>query len=177
MDWRQVSHELCSAVERATADFEQLANDDRPYALCLVTADDGMSVGLSMNTEAGFRGKMTSEAEFEEMTPEYESYLRWAPAEWMYESWRDDQFVEINQVLGQAVLNDQAGGFDHYFEKLLETMTGALATLRAGHDELRSTTLFVTITDSDEAEAIERHSSQVLNPAELHEAFLKHLPE
>lgn len=175
MDWT-VEVEKIRAATIASADaLTAFAEGQRVYAICLQTADDGMSIGFCANTEEGYVEKHTSEAEIEDMTPEYSAYLRWTPAEWRYEMFGEDHFAEVNRDLTAASLN-ASKDFSRYFDHLIEAMIDALAHLRAERAQtLEGVTLFVTISDSEEAEAVERRSADRLNSPTLAEQFKKPL--
>jgi hypothetical protein len=141
------------------------------YAVCLQTADDGMSVGFCANTEEGYAEKRASEAEIEDMSPDYAAYLRWAPAEWRYEGFGDDLFADINRDLTAAstASNDD---FTLYFDHLIHAMIDTLAHLRAERAQvLEGVTLFVTISDSEAAQVVERQSVHRLNRSTLAAEF------
>jgi hypothetical protein len=162
-----------AAADALTASLE----GQRLYAICLQTADDGMSVGFCANTEEGYAEKRASEAELEHMTPEYLAYLRWAPAEWRYEMFGDDHFADVNSDLTAASLN---GGedFSVYFDHLIDAMIDALTHLRAERAQaLDGVTLFVTISDSEEAEAVEQRSANRLNSPTLASQFKQPLDQ
>ncbi|WP_158266570.1 DUF4303 domain-containing protein [Allosphingosinicella deserti] len=164
--------DLVTATIGAADDLISSLAAERLYAICLQTADDGMSVGLCANTEEGYAEKRESEAEFEDMTARYEAYLRWTPAEWRYEMIGDAHLVDVNRDLTAAAL-DAKEAFDTHFDRLIEAMIDALATLRAERGTaLDGITLFVTISDSEEAEAIEHRSAVRLNPPALAAPFV-----
>jgi hypothetical protein len=143
----------------------------RLYAVCLQTADDGMSVGFCANTEESYAEKHASEAEIEGMSPDYAAYLRWAPAEWRYEGFGDDLFADINRHL-TAASTASNGGFDLYFDHLIQAIIDALAHLRVERAQaLEGVTLFVTISDSEAAQEVEQQSIHRLNPSTLAAEF------
>lgn len=175
MDWNTRAETLGAATIAAVDALAPRLETQRLYAICLQTAEDGMSVGLCANTEEGYVAKRASEAELEDMTPDYAAYLRWAPAEWRYENVDGDHFTALNRDLTTASLH--AGeGFDRHFDQLIETMIDALARLRAERT-LEGVTLFVTISDSEAAEAVERRSVERLNPPRLASEFGRPLDE
>lgn len=167
MDWSAEVEKLRIATIAAVDALVPLLKGQSLYAICLQTADDGMSVGLCANTEEGYAEKCSSEAEIEDMTPEYSAYLRWAPAEWRYEIFGDEFFVDINRDLRASSASSNKE-FSSYFDHLIEAMADALAYLRAQRAQvLEGVTLFVTISDSDESAAVEQRSVQGLNPPPL----------
>lgn len=174
MDWIAIAGELRVATITAVDMLSSVLEGQRLYAVCLQTADDGMSVGFCANSEESHAAKRASEAEIEEMSPEYTAYLRWAPAEWRYEGFGDDLFADINRDLtaASAASNDD---FALYFDHLIRAMIDALAHLRAERAQaLEGVTLFVTISDSEAAQTVERQSVHQLNRSMLAAEFGKH---
>lgn len=103
----------------------------------------------------------------EDITPDYAAYLRWAPAEWRYESFGDGYFAEINRDLTAASLSSSEDP-PLPSDRLINAMIDALAHLRAERAQLLAgVTLFVTISDSQAAPALERRSVHRLNPPAL----------
>jgi hypothetical protein len=171
VDWIAITEELQAATVAAVDMLSSLLEERSLYAVCLQTADDGMSVGFCANTEEGYAEKLASEAEFEDVSPDYAAYLRWAPAEWRYEGFGDDLFADINRDLttASAASNDD---FAVYFDLLIRAMVDALAHLRAERAQaLEGVTLFVTISDSEAAQAVERQSVHRLNRSTLAAEF------
>jgi hypothetical protein len=174
MDWKVKTDELRAATLAAVDGLLASLKGERLYAISLQTDDGGMSVGPCANSEQGYAERCASEAEVEEQSPADLAYLRWAPAEWRYEMFDSAHFMETNQDFIAAGTSDTGDDFDSYFEHLLEAMTDALATLRAARAQaLEGVTLFVTITDSDEAEDVENRSAAQLNPPALAAAFAR----
>jgi len=134
------------------------------YAICLQTTDDGMSIGFCANTKEGYAEKRVAEAEVQDIAPDYAAYLRWAPAEWRYESFGDDYFAELNRDLVATSLGSSEDIALHT-DRLVDAMIDALAHLRAARPQaLGGVMLFVTISDSEAAPAVERRSVHRLNP-------------
>jgi hypothetical protein len=103
MDWDTIRESIQAAL---LATFDELilsVGDERLYVICLQTAEDAISIGAGANTEEGYSAKCASEADLENMTPEYRSYLRRAPAEWRFEVIGDANFSSINHDLGVFV--------------------------------------------------------------------------
>lgn len=174
MDWDTIRNELAQAVQRAFADFRAGTDSDQLYALCLSASEGGMGIGLNANTEFCFNEKLSSESLAEEITPQYESYLRWSPAEWGSEGIGDDGFQPLNDALTQAVLNDALD--ESSLEKLVDAMIAALCHFHeAQGDTLKGVTLFVTITDSDDTKAIEDQSAIIINAPDVGQALISRL--
>lgn len=174
MDWDAIENQLEQAVNRAFDDFFAENVTDQLYALCLSVSEDDMGLGLNGNTESCFDKKLCAEGEFEEITPQYKSYLRWSPAEWCFEDIGDDLFQPINDALTQAALHDGLDETD--FLKLINAMIASLRRLRETRaDALKGVTLFVTVTDSDEAKEIENRSATDINPSDVSQGFVSRI--
>ncbi|MBO9547254.1 MAG: DUF4303 domain-containing protein [Caulobacter sp.] len=171
MDWIAITGELRAAAVGAVDMLSSVLEGRHLYAICLQTADDAMSVGFCANTEESYADKHASEAKIENMSPDYAAYLRWAPAEWGYEGFGDDLFADINRDLTAASAASE-NDFAVYFHHLIQAMIDALAHLRAERTQaLEAVTLFVTISDSEAAQAVERQSVHQLNRSTLAAEF------
>ena len=132
-----------------------------------------MSVGLCGNTEEGYTEHHAGAEQSGELTKSYEAYLGWDTAEWWYELFDGDHSDTFNNELSVDPENLE-DSFGAYFEHLIETMTYALAELRVERArELDGVILFVTITDSEETEAVEERSVKRLNPPAIVETFMR----
>lgn len=74
----------------------------------------------------------------------------------------------MNRRLHDEAVEGRIGDINAHLAQLFEAMTAALAGLRRDRGALTADTiLFLTLTDSDEAEAVEDHSAQHMNPPAL----------
>ena len=170
MNWKDISEDLQAASLAATRNLLSRYEGEHIYALALFTSDDDANVSMAANTEEGYRAHLAAEAEDEPNSPEDEIYYRWATAEWIVEGWDRAAFARVNARLAQQ---DKAD-FDRYLDNLIEAMTTALAAVKAALGErLTGVTAFVTVTDSDAAEAIENASASRINAADLAGRFLR----
>lgn len=168
IDWAEVREELRFAVQAAVGAIIETGEVADAYAIALSVAEDGMGIGMAWTTHAHYEDRVASE---DEATDEDLTYFRWAPAEWQEESWLDELFADVNDIVSDVAMDE---GLDSKeMRKLVDALTWALAGLRETKGEaLANVTLFVTITDSDEAEAVENRSAKALNSGALAEAFL-----
>lgn len=171
-----VDHPNSDAISIATrlAVDQLLASLDgeRLYAICLQTDDGAMSIGLCANTEEGYLEKRAEADAVRELTASYDAYLRWNSAEWRHEMIDTECFDQIEKDLWNA-LDDPPGGFEVYFDGLIEAMTLALIDAKEAFGErLAAVTAFVTVTDSDETVEIENASAARINSPEIAAAFL-----
>ena len=170
MDWTTIGAELTAAVDAATLALLDDPGSGDLYAIALSVAEDGMGIGLCWTTETHFRAHLASESQHETLSDDDAAYYRWAPAEWSHETWRDDLFAGINATVSAKAPDDGLSRRD--FKRLIDVMIEALAALReAQSPALANTTLFVTVTDSEDSQSIENRSAAKLNPRALHQAF------
>ncbi|AHE53498.1 DUF4303 domain-containing protein [Sphingomonas sanxanigenens] len=170
IDWKAITKDLGEAVIAVADDLLASIGRHRLYAICLLTDDDGGSVGFWAATEEDFERRRASEAEADEMTPAYEAYLRWTPEEWSEDAHGDVFMRRINKPLFAEVIGGTSS--PAHFDRTIEAMTDALALLRAERaDKLADVTLFVSVSDSEDADGIERRSVALLNPPALISAF------
>lgn len=169
MNWKDISEEIEASSLKAVESLLVRYDRETIYVLALFTSDDGASISMAANTEEGYRARLAAEAEDEPNSPEDEIYYRWASAEWVAEGSDRAAFSRVNTLLAQQQKSD----FDSYFASLIEAMIAALAAVKAVLGErLADVTAFVTVTDSDDAEAIENASASRINAPDLAGRFL-----
>jgi hypothetical protein len=162
---------ISTATGLAVDDLLASLGGERLYAICLQTDDGGMSIGLCANTEQGYSEKRAEAEEAGDLDASYDAYLRWDSAEWRHEMIGTERFRQVEKDLWDA-LDDPPGGFDAYFDRLIEAMTLALIDVKKAQGErFADVTAFVTVTDSDEAEEIENRSAVRINSTEIAAAF------
>jgi hypothetical protein len=174
MDWNDVAHRLETAVLTAFDDLVASAHEPGVYALALVTEDGAMSVGMAANTEEAVSIRLNAENREPGEDPSgEEAWIRWGVGEWCHEGWRDDLFLDVNRSLREDALALLSHAPDNRLAGLVEAMTTALKRLRQAREALLADTIvFVTLTDSDAAEAIEDASACRLNSPALRDHFL-----
>ncbi|WP_442678896.1 DUF4303 domain-containing protein [Sphingomonas sp. ASY06-1R] len=171
MNWEKWRSELRAATLSAFDEMSAGLKGEQLYAVSLQTDDGAMTVGLCANVEEGYAERMAAEAD--EFGAQEAAYNRWAPAEWRYEMFGDEVFDTLNADLREAIFDPDCD-FDAHFSHLLDAMADALAHLRAERGPaLENVTLFVTISDSDDTEAVEDRYATQLNPPHLAQAFLQ----
>ena len=120
------------------------------------------------------------------MEPAERAYARWATAEWAYEAVGDEHFDAVNALLNAPDQDEKTTDLDEaeelrrHHEKgeaLLASMVEGLHLLDAEGffgtgQEREKITLFVSISDSDEAEEAETSSARQLNPPQVAAAFV-----
>ncbi len=164
-----------SIRDAARAAFGELCRahpNERFYAFALYTDDGWMTIVPAANSEEGLRRAVGDDTD-----PADHRYYRWATAEWAYEAAGDEHFDAANALLKAPDSDEaQSGGHQEKGDALLASMTEGLRLLDAegffGRGTERETvTLFVSISDSDEAEEVETSSAQQLNPPAVAAAY------
>ena len=185
LDQAALSTLIRDAARAAFGDLRRAHPQEAFYAFALYTDEGWMTIVPAANSEEGFR-RATGEG----MDPVNRRYYRWATAEWAYETAGDEHFDAANALLNtpppgaeptdeEADEAEEAEEARRYREKgdaLLGSMVEGLRLLDAegffGTGEAReAVTLFVSISDSDEAEALETSSARQLNPPAVAAAF------
>ncbi len=180
-DPAQLSASIRDAARQAFGELRHAHPQETFYAFALYTDDGWMTIVPAANSEESFR-----RAAGDDMDPVERAYMRWATAEWACEAAGGEHFDAANALLNAAPeaaptdeAADKAGEAPRYREEgnaLLASMVEGLRLLDAegffGVGEAREkVTLFVSISDSDEAEEIETSSARQLNPPGVVAAF------
>lgn len=172
MEFETLSEKISEAARKAFLDLRSSHADEEFYAYALYTDSGVMTVLASANSVQSLE-KITEEEE--DRSPETLAYYKWATSEWAYEGWRSVEFKEISANLRNS---PDRGPFDKFRKNVFQSMIKALKTLDeegffgtgAAREKL---VLFVTVTDDNEAEAMENASAKILNSPSLYEKFSK----
>jgi hypothetical protein len=177
MDFLRLRSLIRDAARTAFTELRQAHPDETFYAFSLYTDDGAMTIMPAANSEEGYRRKVQS---YGYTKPQDTSYVRWATAEWAYEAAGEGHFDAAHDLLNGPGRDDgeDERAFIHFLGRLIESMVGALKDLDEegffGAGKAREgVTLFVTISDSDLSDAVEKRSSSELNPPAVHKAFMK----
>ena len=179
VDFLRLRKLVRDAAKKAFADLRKAHPGETFYAFALYTDDGAMTIIPAANSEEGFR---RAAEKYGYSKPDQLAWIRWSTAEWAYEAAGGEHFDAAHEQLNLP--NRDTGPEDkfvHFLGNLIESMVGALKDLDDegffGEGEAsEAVTLFVTISDSDLADAIEERSSRELNPRPVHKRFLKRYP-
>ena len=177
VDFVRLREAVREGARKAFAEVRAAHPEERFYVFALYTDDGMMTIVPAANTEEGFNCKAGPD-------PEEANHYRWSTGEWAYEAVGDDHFRAASNLLnvpnrypGEDDEGDQGGpGFDAFKAQAIETMIAALRDLDeegifgTGTDR-EHVTLFVSISDSDDAVAVENRSAGLLNPAPVSAKF------
>ena len=182
LDQQNLSAVIRDAARQAFGDLRRAHPEETFYAFALYTDDGWMTIVPSANSEEGFQRAISSE-------PDQTSHhaYRWSTAEWAYEAAGNEHFDAANELLNASSADEEPDDSDEteevrlYREQgdaLIASMVEGLRLLDAegffGTGEERGrVTLFVSISDSDEAEEVETISARQLNPPNVAAAFAK----
>lgn len=169
MEWDAIANDIKNASVEAINQLLEATKGEKLYAIALYTADDGMSIAMAANTEEFYRAHLAEEAADEPNSPEDEAYYRWSTAEWKFEGWKDEFFSDINNKFREYILEYNGDVVSHS----IDVMTSSLINVKnIFGDKIKDVVLFVTITDSDEAEKVENQSATRINTPTLAQMFI-----
>lgn len=165
--------QLIDALRADCTELIKHIGAERLYAVALVTDSDAGTVYLGMNTEESLQRRV--EYYNREMDGGYSSdhpTLRWMPDEWGYSDSDLGRscLVEVsNMLLNREDYSDESRtAFYEAATRALQKLDeeGVFASIPRS-----SLTLFVSVTDDDEAEQVEDDSAKLLNPQEVYQQF------
>ena len=172
MNWAELEEDVYQAASAVFANLQAAYPDERFYAFALYTDSGSMTICPAANSREALARKLADEGI--EPADEDVPYYTWSTSEWTYESWEGDRFNDICTKLRDAL--ESVEDYEHFQAKVFQTMTGALARVRDAGVLARgkpgdAPVLFVTLTDDDEAEAVENASAKTLNSPEVYARF------
>lgn len=168
MNWKDIETKCTSIVTDCIIDLMSGKEEKETYVYSLYTDSGAMSVSFGANSKGNLEKKLSNN---ESYTPEDIAYFKWDPAEWDYEGYEAERFIEINKELSNSKNRDN---FESFFKKLIETMTASLVEAKKNSEAMtKNATFFVTVTDNDAAEEIENASAQIINTPDIANSFLK----
>jgi len=175
MDWIQLKEDIAAAARQSFSELFARHGDETFYAFALYTDEDCYTVVPAANSLEQYQAKM---ADLGEANPQELAYYRWASAEWAYEACAAEPFNPICNRLSAAcsMVSGDAAAFVAFKANVHQAMIGALKLLDDENffgQRRDGALLFITSSDSDEAEAMENRSATLLNPSESCKAFLE----
>ncbi|MCO7226174.1 DUF4303 domain-containing protein [Pleionea sp. CnH1-48] len=176
-DIKEITALIKEAARSAFTQIKEQHPSEHFFAYALTTLDDVCYVSASVNSEQNVQALMQ-----EQNLPKENSetvYYRWSPCEWgKFEYIKPECFGPVDDILQQAYdgLDDENDEFDSYRSDILDAMMAALEELDKegfwGSGKAREeVTVFTTIYDSFDAEAIEQTSIKRLNPKLSYQKF------
>jgi len=162
-------------AKRAFTSVRDEHPDEQFYAFALYTDDGAMSLLPAANSEQRYQHAVENYG----FTDERElKYLRWSTAEWAYEAF-GNHFRAVDERFDPPDYDDpnDVAAFVAFQQQFHAAIVNALSDLDADGffgtgDAREKVTVFVTISDSDEAERLERKSVRKLNPRPVYQRFI-----
>jgi hypothetical protein len=171
MDWNKLTGDIANAARTAFRDVKAANAGEEFYAFALYTDSSAMTVVAAANSLQAFD---KAAANASDKSPASLAYYKWVTSEWAHEAWKAEEFKAISAELRNSTDRDQ---FATFKANTFRAMIDAMKMLDGEHlfedgisrDKIA---LFVTVTDDDQAEAIENDSASQLNPPTVYQAFL-----
>ena len=180
--FNKLEAELYNAIKADMAHILAQVGREKIYSVALVTDEDCISLYLAANTFEYLRKKdldnltfmrqYLSEKKIRAVEDGTDSLTRWTPAEWGYSGGKDSGLAAVSKLLfEQEERNpaEYAKSKPLFFETITSALKRAIDEKTANAADI---TFFITLSDGDGIEAIESHSAQILNSAEVYGAFL-----
>lgn len=180
-DFEPIEQAIAAATNAAFTEVMQQHPDDRFFAFALSTLDDADCVGASVNSVENHQAIVNRQG-LDTPSPE-EEYVRWTPCEWGdFEYVGSGYFEAVDQLLATKYDELSENHFESYRQGVIDSMQRALAMLDSkgfwGFGKAREQiTLFVTVYDSESAEAVEDQSAKALNPPPVYTQFRRRFAE
>ena len=180
--FNKLETELYNAIKADMAHILAHVGNEKIYSVALVTDEDCISLYLAANTSEYLRKKdldnlkfmrqYLSEEKIRAVEDGTDSLTRWAPAEWGYSAGTESKLAAVSKLLFEQEernLAEYAKSKPLFFETISSALKRAIDEKTANAADV---TFFITLSDGDGIEAIENHSAQILNSADVYGAFL-----
>lgn len=173
MDWVSLETQIVELSREVFSELRTAQEKEEFYAYALYTDSSAMTIVPSANSIQALNNNILQEDE-SERSEDVVAYYKWSSSEWAYEAFKGDKFSEINKNIRE---DRDRSDFPEFKKKVIGVMTSALASLvREGFFEQgdeKSPVVFVTVSDDDEAEAVENASARIINKKSVYEYFIK----
>ncbi len=157
--WQGVAEKIRDAIAADICEILDRTGDEHIYTAALVTDSDCCSLFLAVNT--------LEYLESEDEEPDDES--KWHPDEWGYSDGHGSELVKLSKSLWEN--HNTLPGEAFFFSAMISAMKQVKDSGIFGErtDEI---TLFISISDDEDAENLEDSSAMTLNSPELATVFL-----
>ncbi|WP_263265153.1 DUF4303 domain-containing protein [Pseudomonas sp. RIT-PI-S] len=176
MDWNILETRVYMAAKKAFTEIRKANENEHFYVFVLYVDSSVMSIAPAANSLQRLKQKIDFEDE-ENRTEENIAYYKWTSSEWGFEGYAGEEFEVINRDLRE---DSERTNFSSFKENALITMAKVLVSLvkegffkkfrQKSEDEV--VTVFVTVTDSDESEAVENLTAKLINDEEVYNYFI-----
>ena len=170
----QIRLQIRDAARAVFAEVQQQHPDEEFYAFALYTDGDAITVCPAANSEEALQRKVNQRNESD---PAELRYLRWAIAEWEYETAGAERFQTVCDQLRECRLQgDMTKDITAFSRQLQATMISALRdldmeSLFGSANRRDKVVLFVSTSDSADAQQVETQSAHKLNPQPVYRRF------
>ncbi len=182
-DFAEVRRLVAAAAKKTYADLRAENPGEQFYAFALYDSDDATGPQVSANSEEKFqellaRHRRSYEKQGRRFGPREEASYRWGTAEWWHEACSEARDFGPAYELLEEMSGEASGREAHpeFRAHAFAAMIGALCDLDRdgvfGVGAAREAiTLFVSISDSADAEWLERESARLANPPAVFARF------
>lgn len=172
MNWAELEEDVYQAATAVFTNLQTARPDEQFYAFALYTDSGSMTICPAANSYQALARKLAEDSI--EPGGEDVPYYTWSTSEWQYESWQGDRFNDICTTLRDAL--ESVEDYEHFQAHVFQAMTHAMARVRdagvfAHGKSGDAPVLFVTLTDDDQADAVEDASAKTLNSPEVYAGF------
>lgn len=168
MDWDKFEEECYKITLNVITKILSERSNENLYGIVLYTDSSAMTVSLSANSTEKLQAILDSDSD---KSKENQSYYKWAISEWAYESYEAELFSDLSKALR---LSSDRVQFSDFKNELINSLTNVLKKVKEQlfNRDSDKVTLFVSLTDDDDAEFIENTSSKLINSDVIHDFFL-----
>lgn len=184
-DFAEVRRLIAAGAKKTYAELRAESPNEHFYAFALYDSDDATGPQVSANSEEKFQELLVQARHQYESRgynsrpfgPREEASYRWGTAEWWYEACSDARdFRPAYELLEKLAAATAESDYPAFKAQASAAMVGALRDLdREGvfgrGPEREEVTLFASISDSRDAEWLERESARLANPPAVFARF------
>ena len=169
MDWNKFEEKCYQITVNVITKILSERSNENIYGIGLYTDSSAMTVCLSANSTEELQAILDSDSD---KSKENQNYYTWAISEWSYESYEAELFSELSKELR---LSPDRAQFPEFKSDLINSLTNVLKRVKQEvfNRDGDIVTMFVSMTDDDDAESIENVSSKLINSDVIHDLFLQ----
>ena len=167
---------IYTASVQAFADWRKANPSERVFAFALSTIDDAIYVNASLNSDESHQRRLTERGI--DASSAYGLDTKWGPWEWENEYTGQTHFSPVDERLKQMYEKYSAeDNFATFRATVFDSMVEALLRLKnngviSNDGDTSGITMFATVYDSFDAEALHRRSAELLNSPEASKELL-----
>jgi len=174
--FKDLEKKMVSAIRSDFKEMLGFIEDEKIYAVCLVTDSEARTTFFVVNTYEYLEKK--DQEYIEKGWESAYDELKWDPSEWGYGNSRlkSDASISVANYLSGKRDTIEEEIFDEFEEKLHTTMVSVLDSLLnenvfcQNKDDI---TVFISMSDDERTEDVENYSAKLLNTEKVYNEFLK----